>query len=380
MPYHLSGYGLENLVVTDGRTGSADLADLPPGEPGQLVSSAPVAAPDGLRAWRMIYHSRGPRDEDRLVTGLVLAPAAGTPVPPGGRPLVSFGHGTTGINDACAPSRAEPPTSTVGGTLPLVRDGNVLAITDYTGLGGPGEHPVYVADVEAKALLDAARAARSLADTQVGDEVVLWGYSQGGQASLAAGGLAASYAPELRVRGVAATAPLADLPVSLHDMLGTPGGVGYLLLAVLGVAAADPAIDPPSILTPTGLRRSALAHNRCAVDLLLESSGDSVGTLFTRDPLRTEPFASALERQWQQVARPGPPKLVLQGDLDVVIHQRTTDSVVSALCAAGGPVTYRRYWLADHLTVLDASLGDLSAWIADRFAGTAAAPDSCLSL
>ncbi|EFC86153.1 lipase family protein [Parafrankia sp. EUN1f] len=378
--YQLSGYGLKDLTV-NGRAGSEDLADLPAGKPGELVSTAPVTAPDGLRAWRMLYHSTGPDGEDRLVTGLVVAPAAGTPVPPGGRQLVAFGHGTTGINDSCAPSRADSPLSTVGGTLQLARDGNVLAITDYTGLGGPGEHPIYVADVEGKAVLDAARAARSLTAAQVGRDVVLWGYSQGGQAVLAAGGLATAYAPDLPVRGVAATAPLADLRTSLRELLATPGGVGYLLLAVLGVTVADPAVNPAGLLTATGRRLSALAHNRCAIDLLQASTGESVTSVFTSDPLRTEPFAGALERQWQQLEKPGPPKLVLQGDLDTVIRQPTTDNVVRALCAAGGPVEYRRYQLADHLTVVNASMRDLSAWINARFAtDDTAAPDSCSQL
>ncbi|MEX5637111.1 lipase family protein [Parafrankia sp. FMc2] len=374
--YHLAGYGLEDRA-TDGGPASADLADVPAGKPGELVSSAPVTAPDGIRAWRVVYHSRGPQNEDRLVTGLVLAPPADSPVPPGGRPLVSFGHGTTGINDACAPSRAEPPLSTIGGTLRLVRDGYVLAVTDYTGLGGPGEHPIYEADSAAKALLDAARAARSLRPAQAGEDVVLWGYSQGGQAALAAGAVAADYAPDLRVLGSAATAPLVDLPASLHDMRTLPDGVAYLLLAVTGLAAADPALSSDAILTATGRRLTALAHNRCAGDLLLASTGESVTSVFARDPLRTEPFASALERQWQYVQAPGPPRLVLQGGLDTVIHQATTDRAVSALCAAGGSVEYHRYGLANHGTVIDASVDDLSRWVAARFAGAAAPTGIC---
>lgn len=377
--YHLSGYGVGD-VVGNGRADSEDLALLPPGEPGELASSAEVTAPAGLRAWRMIYHSLGPANEPRLVTGLVIAPADDVPAPAAGRTLVSFGHGTTGINDSCAPSRSEPPLSTVGATLDLVRAGNVLAISDYTGLGGPGEHPIYIADVEGRALLDAARAARSLTDAQVGEDVVLWGYSQGGQAALAAGAIAADYAPKLRVRGVAATAPLANLPVSLRQMLSTQGGVGYLLLAVLGVAATDPSLDPSSLLTPTGLRLKAMAHNHCAITLLLSSTGETVSSVFTKDPLRTEPYASALAAQWDDLRRPGPPKLVLQGDADTVIHRETTDGVVSALCATGGPVEYRRYPQTDHASVLLASMADLSRWITTSAAGISAPVNTCSPL
>lgn len=375
--YQLAGYGLED-VMTGGRRGSTELTDLPPGAPGELVSSAEVPAPDGMRAWRMIYHSRGPLDEDRLVTGLVVAPAGTSAIPAGGRRLISFGHGTTGINDSCAPSRAEPPLSAVGGVLPLVRAGNVLAITDYIGLGGPGEHPIYVADTEGRALLDAARAAHSLSDARAGRDVVLWGYSQGGQAALAAGGLAASYAPDLRVHGAAATAPLADLPTSLRLLDRTvPDGVAYVLLAALGLAAADPTIDLNAILTQTGRRLTAVARNQCAVGLLKASQGESTSSVFTADPFTTEPFAAGFARQWQQTRLPGPPELVLQGDLDTVIHRSTTDGVVSGLCASGGPVEYHRYGLADHGTILGVSMADLTSWINARFVGTKPPGDIC---
>ncbi len=364
--------------MTGGRRGSTDLTDLPPGAPGELVSSAEVSAPHGVRAWRMIYHSRGPRNEDRLVTGLVVAPAGSSAAPAGGRRLISFGHGTTGINDSCAPSRAEPPLSTVGGVLPLVQAGYVLAVTDYIGLGGPGEHPIYVAEQEGRALLDAARAAHSLQAARAGRDVVLWGYSQGGQAALAAGGLAASYAPDLRVHGAAATAPLADLPTSLRLLDRTaPDGVAYVLLAALGLAAADPTVDLNAILTATGRRLTAVARNQCAVGLLKASQGESTASVFTADPLTTEPFAGGFARQWRQARLPGPPELVLQGDLDTVVRRSTTDGVVSGLCAAGGPVEYHRYWLADHGTILDVSLADLTGWINARFAGTKPPGDIC---
>ncbi|WP_242424867.1 lipase family protein, partial [Frankia sp. EI5c] len=220
-------------------------------------------------------------------------------------------------------------------------------------------------------------AARSIPEAQVGHDVVLWGYSQGGQAALAAAAAAGAYAPELRVRGAAVTAPLVDLPTSLRELQTVPEGVGYVVLAVLGLAAADPSIDPVGILTPTGRRLTALARNKCAIDLLLASEGESIASVFTQDPLRTEPFASAFSRQWREVQQPGPPKLVLQGDLDTVIHRTTTDSVVSALCVAGDPVEYHRYGLANHLTVIDASMPDLSDWIAARFTGAAAPLDIC---
>ena len=89
--------------------------------------------------------------------------------------------------------------------------GYVVAATDYEGLGTPGVHPYLVGESEGRGVLDAARAAKALAATDAGDQVLVFGHSQGGQAALFAGELAASYAPELTVLGVAAAAPAADV-------------------------------------------------------------------------------------------------------------------------------------------------------------------------
>nr|MDT0665724.1 lipase family protein [Micromonospora sp. DSM 115978] len=192
------------------------------------------------------------------VSGVVVAPAepADNDVP---RRIVAFGHGTTGVNDRCAPSRSEPPFAGIGGTLDLVRAGYVVAATDYPGLGTPGQHPIYMAVDAGRALLDGARAAHQILEAQAGTDIVTWGYSQGGQAAMAAGRIAASYAPDLTVRGVVASAPLADLPNSLTHLKQNPDGVAYLLLAATGLAVTDPSVDLEGILTPTGRRLALVA-------------------------------------------------------------------------------------------------------------------------
>ncbi|OHV40071.1 lipase [Pseudofrankia sp. EUN1h] len=348
-------------------------ADISPGAPGELISATALAASDGLAAWRVVYHTRDQNGADVAASGLVVTPAAGQggAVPAGGRPVVAFGHGTTGVGDSCAPSRANPPLSAIGGALGLVTQGYVLAAADYIGLGTPGEHAIYVARPEGQALLDVVRAARELPAAHAGASVVIWGYSQGGQAALAAGALAARYAPELRLRGVVATAPLADLPNSLRSLLAEPNGVAYLLLAALGVSVIDPGVRLSDDLTPQGKRLLSIARNKCALDLLVASAGQTGTTVFVHDPLTTEPYASVFAAQHASVIAPMPPVLVLQGDIDDVIRQPITDGVVRDLCAAGTAVEYHRYAIADHSTVVGASSPEMYSWIADRFAAVA---------
>nr|WP_231861434.1 MULTISPECIES: lipase family protein [Frankia] len=336
---------------------------------GELLSREVVTpVPAGIRAWRVTYSSRPTGTGAAAVSGIILAPGTDVPVPAGGRKVVSFGHGTTGIRDSCAPSRARPPLAAAAWTFPLVQAGYVVALTDYAGLGVPGEHAIYIAGPEGRAVLDAARAARSLPETGAGRDVVLWGYSQGGQAVLAAGALAAGYAPELRIRGVVATAPLADLPASLTTLQRGPDGVGYLLLAMIGLVVDDPRIDLDRYLTPTGRRLLAVARTRCAGEVTRASVGSSIHTAFTTDPLTHPPFAAGFARQRDDILRRMAPTLILQGDRDAIIRRPVTDTVVSRLCGKGTTVDYRRYPQADHGSILGASMNDLVAWVAQRFA------------
>ena len=80
---------------------------LPPGPPGSPIWAERVAAPPGALAWRILYHSRTIHDEDIAVSGLVVAPDAAPPE--GGFPVIAYAHGTTGLADPCAPSKAARP-------------------------------------------------------------------------------------------------------------------------------------------------------------------------------------------------------------------------------------------------------------------------------
>ena len=57
------------------------------------------------------------------------------------------------------------------------------------------------------AIIDIVRAARNMPAADAGSDYQVWGWSEGGQTALWVNNIAGSYAPELTLKGVVATAP-----------------------------------------------------------------------------------------------------------------------------------------------------------------------------
>ena len=185
-----------------------------PARSSNLVSAVPIAgAPAGARAFRVSYHSSDGNGAPIDVTGVIIVPAGRAPA--GGRDIVAWAHGTSGIADSCAPSTNDWLFGSIAGLNEMLGRGYIVAATDYQGLGGPGPHPYLVGPSAALSVLDAVRAARSLPRAGASNRFAVWGESQGGHAALWTGQLAPVYAPELRLVGVAAAAPPVDLPANL---------------------------------------------------------------------------------------------------------------------------------------------------------------------
>src|ERR1700749_1052443 len=126
------------------------------GPPGTLIRKQVIdGAPLGAPASRVLYRSTGLDDQPILVSGVVIVPQ-GDP-PPSGRPIVAWAHPTSGIVPRCAPSLALFLFQQIQGLRSFVRDGYVVAATDYPGLGTPETHPYLVGTSEARAVLDSVR-------------------------------------------------------------------------------------------------------------------------------------------------------------------------------------------------------------------------------
>ncbi len=383
--------GLGGLVTASAapaaaeRVPAGDAFYLPPhplenAKPGTIIRSTPIAAPAGAHAWKILYHSRAVDGHDIAVSGVVVAPTG--PAPRGGRVVVTWAHGGGGLADSCAPSKQSDIASGSSGVrigyprslIPMLQTfldaGYVVAATDYEGLGTPGVHPSLVGESEGRGVLDAARAARGMKAAAAGSKALVFGLSQGGHSALFAGELAASYAPELRVLGVAAVAPATAIEQALRQF-GSISALNELFVTfVAGFHAAYPQFDPAALLTPEALAQLSVVDQKCDITGTFSTSSAPV---LAHNPL-DDPTLAAIVHTNSPGNRPaGAPLLVVQGTGDQLVPQFLTDAFVSKACAAGDTVDYRLYPGANHGDPeLTASSTDIAAWFADRVSGAPA--------
>jgi acetyl esterase/lipase len=182
--------------------------------------------------------------EPTAVSGTLLLPAGSRGRRPS--PLVAYAIGTHGIGDAAAPSRLlSTGRDWEAGLMALALGrGCALVVSDYQGLGTPGDHAYMVGRALGCNLLDAVRAVRQLAPVELpeSDSVAIMGYSEGGTAAAWAAQLQPSYAPELELAGVAAGAAAADVELAGPTLDGSFFSF-FLAYGAIGYAAAYPELE-----------------------------------------------------------------------------------------------------------------------------------------
>jgi alpha-beta hydrolase superfamily lysophospholipase len=343
------------------------------GPPGALISATPVIAPAGSRGWKVLYHSRSLDGRDVEVSGVIVAPTSKPP--PGGRPVVTWAHGTHGLADMCAPSQAIDSTYRITGITPFLKAGDVVAATDYEGLGTPGPTRYLVGESEARDVLDIVRAAEQLRGTGASAATLVYGHSEGGQAALFAGQIAPTYAPDLHVLGVTAVAPVSDLSELLPAASTAAPLVGYAVMAAVGLHTTYP-IDLSAILTPQTVANLGVVDRLCSDDLIDYYAQFTPSQVIVQNPLDVPGVAAALqEDRAGNVATPAP-LLIVQGGQDALVPQAETDAFVQRACALGDHVDYRVLPTEDHVGARDASVNDVAAWMAARVSGVPA-PSTC---
>ncbi len=353
------------------------------GAPGTIVHIESMhGAPLGASAYRLLYRSTDPSNRPIVVSGIVVIPA-GVP-PQDGRPIVAWAHPTTGVVSRCAPSQARFVFQTMMGLRDMVRRGYIVVATDYPGLGTPGPHPYLVGDSEGRAVLDAVRAVRNLPQASAGDRYAVWGHSQGGQAALFAGAMAQTYAPELKLVGVAVASPATDLQTLLRDDADTDGGRNITAMTLWSWSQVFH-LPLNNVIAPDAMPAVDALSNEC-----IESPIDMLERARSQRPLReqflsvdditrVEPWHSLLLANIPGTLPLDVPIFVAQGDADHLVLPSVTQAYVQRLCRAGDKVQYLSMpGVAHGWAGADSALPAV-AWMADRFAGEAA-PDSCTSL
>ncbi|MEV5571995.1 lipase family protein [Spirillospora sp. NPDC052269] len=351
---------------------------LPPGSPGDVIRSRAANFPlsSSVTATQVLYRSVNATGQDIAVSGTVLVPK--TPWMGGGkRPLVSYGVGTRGLGDECAPSY------TLSRGLDyeqlfindLLNRGWAVAVTDMEGLGTPGVHTYTVGRSEGRAVLDMARAAERLPSSGLGTgtPVGLEGYSQGGGSVGWAAQLASSYAPELQIKGVSAGGIPADL-VAVGRFLDGSAGMGLAFLSAVGFDAAYPELKLDGYLNDAG--RKLLAANKDVCLASVDGVGAIAGTAFrhitdftTANPLDAPAWQARFTENRLGAVKPSMPVFQAHAGFDELVPLVQADTLHRTWCRAGANLTWRIYPLAEHALGLVEAAPDMAGFLSDRFQG-----------
>jgi acetyl esterase/lipase len=350
------------------------------GRPGTLIRHEPISgAPSGASAYRLLYRSTGLKGELIATSGVVVVPAG--PVPSGGRPIVAWAHPTTGVAPACAPSLVPFVFATIQGLEEMVKRGYVVVATDYAGLGTAAPHPYLVGASAARSVLDSVRAARLMPGAGNGRSFVVWGHSQGGHAALYTGMLAHRYAPDLRLRGVAAAAPALDLAPLLDNAHESQIGKGLTAMMLwswtrLFGKAIEGGIDPASV--PTVDRLAGECVETTSELAVLRQTEQPLEQRFVTvtHMAEKEPWRSLVSRNTPGLLPRRLPVFLTQGTDDEVVSPAATENYMRRLCRAGRSVRMLVMPKVGHDFAAHDSASAVVDWAADRFAGRAV-PSDC---
>ncbi|MBF6167865.1 lipase [Streptomyces gardneri] len=301
-------------------------------------------------AERLTYWSRGPRGPMQS-TGVLYLPE-GSP-PQGGWPIIAYAHGTSGIADECA-FTVHPRDYYLTSVFPaLLGAGYAVVISDYVGLGTPGVHPYLDGPSEARSIIDGVRAARAIAPS-LGTRWAVFGQSQGGQAALFTAHLAPGDAPELDLRGAAAT----GTPSNLDRVFPLAGPwlprlplqktTTYFAMLLAGLRDSAPELDIDGYLTPVGRDVLRIVETECATEADAQVSGIGIGAMLSR-PL-DDPALLAAVRTMLRVPTSGysVPLYLGQGVTDLEVPAPLTLELVAELHASGTDLRVGWY-PGDHL-------------------------------
>jgi len=354
-----------------------------PGRPGTIIRIWPLegAGPSGARAdaFRVLYRSTGLKGEPIAVSGAIFVPHGAAPA--GGRDVIAWAHPTSGVMPPCAPSLMPDTAGLIWGLDAMLQQGYVVTATDYPGLGTDGIHPYLIGESEGRAVLDSVRAARDMPESGATDRFAVWGHSQGGQAALYAGELAARYAPELKLVGVAAAAPATYLIELLDTDKNSPSGKDITAWALLSWARLEN-VPVTSLVEPDAMSTFEEVAKDCIQSLpqfehIEHDERPLQHEKFLKiNPTTVEPWRSMMEHNSPGQAPAGAPVFIAQGTADTTVNPEITTRFGEALCAQGTRVSFIRLPGVTHTFAARDSAGAALAWMTARFEGVPA-PSDC---
>ena len=349
--------------------------------PGSLIEAKPLADHaffDQINATAVSVRYRstlGVNGAPTEVTGVVAAPP-GTP-PRGGWPIMVIGHDVTGVDAKCAPSLAPDLFGYNSFMGVMLSRGYVVALTDYQGLGVPGQAPHSLLDATTLGndMIDIARATRRAVST-ASTRWAAFGYGEGGTASWAATQRATSYGAGMELVGGAALAPLADLSSTVAAAQNaTLNAKDYRTFMTV---VEDLAVT-------AGLNRddyrsgAAKDHWDELVDCAPADAAkvtDLYTSLRPADLTPANPGAAArLQDLLSSAALPlpgdlstDPPLLVMYATADPALPLGWVNSALVRACVAGAPIEVVPK-VGDTSTTTETTVQEAIDWLENRFGG-----------
>lgn len=319
-----------------------------------------------VSTWRIRYSTQD-RGQPAEATALVSVPVLSAEAPVG---TVLWLHGTSGFDDACAPSMGA-----VEGLAPAIVSaarGYVAVAPDYLGLKASGApaadpHPWIVAEPTAVASLDALRAVDAWLPTAGLDarmdraHIVYWGWSEGGFAALQSDRYAPGYAPEYAAAGVIAGVPVVDVVGQLRagaDTFQAASPAGAMMLYLQSVWFGTDAGLTDVLQPDVAAALPAEAAASCTTWPTLEAA-TSPADLYT-DAFRAAMDGGGAMDPWtcmlEQSSLPNPdvpyastaPVLLITGESDTLVPAAPVRAAIPALCDEGYAIEHIECAGAEH--------------------------------
>lgn len=334
--------------------------------PGDLVWARPLAAPDGVHGYAILYWSTAADNSLVAVSGVLFEPARPASGP---RPVLAWAHGPFGLGDACAPSQeffaGDGPSMPI--VLRAIQDDAVFVASDYQGLGTPGGHPYMVNVVAGRNVLDSIRAARQFSRTA--PEAAIMGHAQGATAALLAAELQPEYAPELTVRGTASVSPPSNVTLLDGRLAGGPY-FGYQLMTVHGYLDAYPELAQDGA-DPGEAGRSAVRSiaSQCLSEILRRYAQRGEAELELAGVTQHASFQERLADNEPGQRVPSHPVLLVHGSMDDLIPVADIENLADRYCRNDATVIVREYADSGHVDVIAAALDDIITFLNARAAG-----------
>ncbi len=345
-----------------------------PAVPGQVLRVAPYdgVLPVGADAVRVLYATTYSDGSPALASAVVAYPSIAAREP---RQILAWQHGTTGVARACAPSVGTQALTeyAIPGISRAIDRGWVVVATDYPGQGTGGRYPYLIGQGEGRATLDGIRAARQIEGAHASTSAWLWGHSQGGHATLWAAQIAAEYAPDIDILGVAALSAASD-PLALAERItgARSSALGEVVTSLVLVPYTNEYadVDLGASVHPAGQGIVEAFASRCVTDAptlisVLVGTALSLDSPLYRIDVASGPTHDRLAENVADGIVPAP-LFLGQGIDDEVIPIEMQRTLEASLCETGHTVEAHEYPGRTHMGVIAEGsplIDDLYAWV-----------------